>query len=207
MKHPWYLAAATWGKQSSRQQSSGSHPGRKHSRQIDRQSDGVLQRLVGAQALAWTRVCGLGLGLGLVLCWFVKPSQPHSGPDWTGSPACGQEAHNYTGHLVHGQGCVWNRRLVGVQRILVPGRRKGRGLQCGLVWPNGLNSNGLGRCSCPSLPPNSRPVPKFGARGSSQTKNDGQYVQCSLEDGAAQSSQAALTPRALAGFRSANCQL
>lgn len=100
MKRPCYLAAATWGKQSSRQQSSGSRPGRKHSRQFDRQSDGVLQRLVGAQALAWTRICGLGLGL--VLCWFVKPPRAHSGPDWTGSPVCDQEAHNYTGHLVHG---------------------------------------------------------------------------------------------------------
>lgn len=48
--------------------------------------------------------------------------------------------------------------------------------------------------------------PGSAQRGSNQTKNDGQYVQC-LKDEAAQSSQAALTPQAMIGFRSANCQL
>lgn len=96
--------------------------------------------------MAWTRT----LGLGWVLLCFVKPSQPHSGPDWIERlhpGVCPRNTQLYRFLSADEDGCG-NRRLFGycMQRILVLGRRKGRGVrvQCGrsagLVWLSGLTA-------------------------------------------------------------------
>lgn len=63
------------------------------------------------------------------------------------------------------------------------------------------NSDGLDRFPCPTLSHHLRILfPGSAQEEAVKTKNDGQYVQCSLENEAAQSSQAAFTPQALPGF-------
>lgn len=100
-----------------------------------------------------------------------------------------------------------------MQRILVSGRWKGRGVrvrvrvQCSAVQRGlGLaelpNSNGQDCCSCPSLPSKFVSCSQVRRREEAvkQRMIDGQYVQCSLKDEAAQSSQAALTLRPWPGL-------
>lgn len=77
-------------------------------------------------------------------------------------------------------------------------------VQCraGLVWLSCLTATAKAVVLVRLCPPNSSPVPRFGVerRQSKQRMIDGQYVQCSLKDEAAQSSQAALTLRPWPGL-------
>lgn len=106
---------------------------------------------------------------------------------------------------------LWNRRLVGYAENPGIGAMEGPwgagAVQCSAVQRGlGLaelpNSNGQDRCSCPSLPTKFVSCSQVRRREEAvkQRMIDGQYVQCSLKDEAAQSSQAALTLRPWPGL-------